>query len=615
MKENKYLIKQAQEAYNKGDYNTAIDFYEKAIIEYPELATFYNFTIKNILSKHVGNIKNNEISNINDLYKIVDNYTKNCIFTNKEKMPLVSVIMTTYNDENTIEQSIISILRQSYTNLEIVIIDDCSTDDTWKILERLNNKNHEHKHQITIQRLNDNLGTYFAKNYGIYLSKGEYIFFQDADDISHPERIRLYMEEFFKNPDILVVRGSFSRVIFPEGKILATNKNGENKIRLGYITLGLKKKVFNEIGYFDCATIVSDDEFIHRIKKFYKKELICDNHLPLYYAMYRNSSLICSLVQNDPYKDNFLKQKLPIAGEKYVTEFKKCHNSIEAKYLKKFFKFPTIRNSIQVCNEITKLSNPKIPVIFSLCSSQQNYDSLKIVLDSLINQTDIIYLFLETNDVNEPIFLQKYKPKLIIKFLNSNKKYSIFTPKFLLDGNYYFFTASDNLKYPPDYVNTLIKRIEFYNKLTIIGIDGFLLAENPIDDIIYRYHFTDYLEKDKLVNILNINSIACHSSCLRGIDYEHFTDNRYMNLYFAIFCKNNLIPMINISKHKNWVTSVRNFFNNYSMEDYVYKKELLSQLYPSGYKGIYEILVNSVHKNNDTKKLYNLLPCLWQGLK
>ena len=61
MKENKYLIKQAQEAYNKGDYNTAIDFYEKAIIEYPELATFYNFTIKNILSKHVGNIKNNEI--------------------------------------------------------------------------------------------------------------------------------------------------------------------------------------------------------------------------------------------------------------------------------------------------------------------------------------------------------------------------------------------------------------------------------------------------------------------------------------------------------------------------------------------------------------------------
>ena len=615
MNKNKYLIKQAQDAYNKGDYDTSILLYQKAIERYPELAKIYEFNIKEALLKLKNN---NTITNINDLYKIVENYVKNHTFTKRDKMPLVSIIMTTHNDENTVEQAIVSLLRQTYPNIEIIIINDYSNDKTWQILKRFESQNCNHKHKITIKRLNTNLGTYFAKNYGVYLSKGEYIFFQDADDISHPERIRLCMEDFFKNPNVLAVRGSFSRLIFPEGQILATNDKGENKIRLGYITIGVQKKVFDTIGYFNNATKSSDNELIRRLKYFYKKENICNNKIPLYYARYSDNSLISDIVKNDPKKDNYLIQHLNISRKQYEEEFTKYHRSTNIEDLKKCFTFPSIRNTIKVPNELTKLANPKIPVVCSLYSKLNNYNSLKSVLDSLINQVDNIYLFLnvEFND-NDIKLLYKYKPKLIIKFLNntSNNISSIFVPLSLINEDCYFFTADCNITYPPDYVNAIIKKIDFYNKSSIIGINGTLFSENynSIYNMKYHYNSNEDLENDKLVNVLDINSIACHSNCLKNLnhnDYKNIADNESINLHFAIFCKNNLIPMINVSKHKDWIINTE----KNSTCTYDTFNELLQQLSPLGYKGIYEI-INNISKTHNVENLHNLIPELYQCLK
>jgi glycosyltransferase involved in cell wall biosynthesis len=98
---------------------------------------------------------------------------------------LVSVIMPAYNAEKTIEKSIRSILRQSYRNLELIVADDCSKDNTRNIVKELaKGDSRVHLVERTV-----NQGCYFARNDALRAASGKYIAVQDADDISLEKRI------------------------------------------------------------------------------------------------------------------------------------------------------------------------------------------------------------------------------------------------------------------------------------------------------------------------------------------------------------------------------------------------------------------------------------------
>lgn len=100
-------------------------------------------------------------------------------YTNKTKDSLVSVAMATYNGERFIKEQIDSILRQTIQNIEIVICDDCSTDNTWEILKEYANIDNRFK----IYRNETNIG--FVRNFDkvISLCQGDYIALSDQDDI------------------------------------------------------------------------------------------------------------------------------------------------------------------------------------------------------------------------------------------------------------------------------------------------------------------------------------------------------------------------------------------------------------------------------------------------
>ena len=89
---------------------------------------------------------------------------------------LVSVIIPTYNREKTIVDSINSVLKQSYENIEVLVIDDGSTDNTRLMIDNIRDYRVKYFYQ-------KNAGACSARNYGINLSKGYYIAFQDSDDI------------------------------------------------------------------------------------------------------------------------------------------------------------------------------------------------------------------------------------------------------------------------------------------------------------------------------------------------------------------------------------------------------------------------------------------------
>ena len=110
--------------------------------------------------------------------------------------PLVTVLLPVYNAEEYIFDSIQSILQQTYTNFELLVFNDCSTDDSLSIIQSFNDS------RITIINADVNSGYITHLNNGIKLAKGKYIARMDADDISRPQRFEKQIRFMETNPTI-----------------------------------------------------------------------------------------------------------------------------------------------------------------------------------------------------------------------------------------------------------------------------------------------------------------------------------------------------------------------------------------------------------------------------
>lgn len=116
---------------------------------------------------------------------------------NSATVPLVSVVIPTYNSAKFIPQAIESVLNQTYSKYEIIVVDDGSTDDTTKVLEPF-----QDKVNYTYQ---SNQGVAASRNKGIALAQGELIAFLDADDLFLPQKLQRQVSIFLKQPQIGMV--------------------------------------------------------------------------------------------------------------------------------------------------------------------------------------------------------------------------------------------------------------------------------------------------------------------------------------------------------------------------------------------------------------------------
>lgn len=119
---------------------------------------------------------------------------------NRKNNPLVSVLMPVYNCEKYIEQAIKSILNQSYENIEIIVVDDGSNDNSNRILK--NFANLDNRIKIIEQQKG---GIVLALNNALLNARGIYSVRMDADDISHTERIKKLISHITKNTNTVVV--------------------------------------------------------------------------------------------------------------------------------------------------------------------------------------------------------------------------------------------------------------------------------------------------------------------------------------------------------------------------------------------------------------------------
>jgi glycosyltransferase involved in cell wall biosynthesis len=179
-----------------------------------------------------------------------------------EQNSLVSVIIPTYNRANLVQRAIKSVLNQTYKNIEIIVVDDGSEDNTEEVVRAFNDE------RIKYIRNKENKGVAASRNIGLKFSKGEYITFLDSDDEFLPEKIE-------KQLKFLKQRGELDFVVCESCK---KNENDEIKTRRkmhSLLQVLIKKDAFEKIGNFDENFYFADDtDILVRMEHFLKYDKI-----------------------------------------------------------------------------------------------------------------------------------------------------------------------------------------------------------------------------------------------------------------------------------------------------------------------------------------------------
>lgn len=206
-------------------------------------------------------------------------------------MVLASVIIPVFNGEKTISETLESVLNQTCKNLEVIVVDDGSTDGTVNIVKRFKDP------RIRIKSF-PNKGLAASRNRGARRAKGDFISFVDADDVWTPEKLSEQIaalendleaavvyswndfvdesSEFIRHGIHLTYHGN----IYP--KLLARNfiENGSNIL--------VRRRVFDEVGYFDeSLTHIEDWDFYFRLAAAYK--FVCAPKVHVLYRVSQNS--------------------------------------------------------------------------------------------------------------------------------------------------------------------------------------------------------------------------------------------------------------------------------------------------------------------------------------
>ena len=312
-------------------------------------------------------------------------------------MPLFSVIIPVYNTEKYLNKCIKSVIDQKNNKTEIILIDDCSTDDSLKVCNSFKNNP-----LVNIIHHKNNLGVSISRNDGILAAKGEYILFLDSDDWLYPGCLRNIEKLIIKNPKNEVIIGRYNSDGFPfNNEILFKNSH--------FNTFGANK-FFSFINQLNFRPMV----IWHYIVK---KSLI--NNKKLYFIDVKNGEdeefgvrLLCSMKLLSLYGKNYYWHKKRRQGAlRYSRDLKSTESYL--KVLVEYYKFISK----------TTLSSDKQKFIHECIRFAYGEFSARIILHS---KTEIKKLSFKLSKYisNSKISLNKIKNKNIYSLLKNKKNYT-----------------------------------------------------------------------------------------------------------------------------------------------------------------------------------------------
>ena len=214
--------------------------------------------------------------------------------TNKEhklQSPLISIIIVCLNSGLDLENTILNIIKQTYKNKEIVIIDGSSTDNTLELIKK-------YKSHLNYFISEKDEGTYFAMNKGILAAKGEILHFLNAGDFYFHENIlKIIAEKFETEKDLSILYGLTE--CFSTDKSINYISGSDKKRNIflngmptSHQAIFFKKEVFELIGLYNTDyKIAADFEFFLRFKKNYNKYNFKESFINIPLAKYNLSGL------------------------------------------------------------------------------------------------------------------------------------------------------------------------------------------------------------------------------------------------------------------------------------------------------------------------------------
>lgn len=238
---------------------------------------------------------------------------------------LVSVIVPAYNAEKTIETAISSLLSQTWSQLEILVVDDASNDGTVTVVKKLAQKDS----RIQLIQQEKNQGAYATRNLGLAKSRGEFITVHDSDDWSHPQKIEQQVHALLKNPEL---KGSLSHWV-RASEVLSfgsweSPEDWNGLVHRNVSSLMIRRQVFNELGFWDAVVCSADTEYYYRIIAAYGAQALYEVHqgLPLAFGRVRSESLTQSAETHIFSIFNGLRQRYREAYEAWHSSHKHVAN-------------------------------------------------------------------------------------------------------------------------------------------------------------------------------------------------------------------------------------------------------------------------------------------------
>lgn len=208
-----------------------------------------------------------------------------CTVKNKE---LISIIMPVFTAEHRLPPAVQSLLDQSLQNIEIIIVDDCSPDNTFSVARNLAAQDP----RVRVLQLDKNSGAYAARNFGLRQARGEFITTHDADDWSHPQKLETQLESLRKDSRLMGVTVNWVRTT-DDLKFTQNWRPATRLIHKSESSFMFRRKVLDRIGEWELVRVGGDNEYIHRMKNHFGEHSykVIEPRVPLAFGLDDESSL------------------------------------------------------------------------------------------------------------------------------------------------------------------------------------------------------------------------------------------------------------------------------------------------------------------------------------
>lgn len=488
----------------------------------------------------------------------------------------VSIIIPSFNREEYLPRAIRSVLAQTYSNLEVIVVDDGSTDNSVAVASEIAKTDP----RVKVVALLHNFGCYYARNVGVMYAKGKYIGICDSDDILSPGRLLKQVSEMEKSEDIVACLGRIRR--WTEGF-----EHPLNELRYGENSLLWKRSLLQDIGWYDTCRFGADSEFRERLIARYSKSAISYIADELYYLRTSEGSLALAEASSAyTVKDSMLSQKLSPERVLYQDNFRAWHSALNKTDR---IEFPQFNRPFDL-GGVGQNASPSLGQkrIGAMASYPKRRDSLRLALPPLLAQLDRLILYL--NDYEEvPDFCNHPKLTIILgKDTNGDLRDNGKFFDLPNDDDSYVFTFDDDILYPANYVQRMIHFIELLSRKAIVGVHGVNFPDGDFSDVSQRtvYYFGS-MHYGAFVDLLGTGTTAWHSSLLKP-NLDDFPTKGVCDLWFSRLATEAEIPLFSVPREKDWLKQIEGADETLFAE---------AQQRPEGYFDVYNNHLDALFKS------------------